>query len=168
MAPAPSIYSPYQNVELAIKNRNKVLESMYLDGYISLANKNKAIKERINLNYQTADNFLDDKLLINFILQETDKRIGSKNDYKFLRIKSSINKDWQEKAQKISGYAGPKELEFALLSIESNTGKIRTMITSKNPSINEYNRVISSVRPLGSTFKIIPYAAALILSLIHI
>jgi len=162
LAPAPSIYSPYQNLELAIKNRNKVLESMYVDGYISLANKNKAIKEKIKLNYQTADNFLDDKLLINFILQETDKKIGSKNDYKFLRIKSSINKDWQEKGQKISRYAGPRELEFGLLSIESNTGLIRTMITSKNPSINEYNRVISSVRPLGSTFKIIPYAAALI------
>ncbi|MDA9741327.1 transglycosylase domain-containing protein [Prochlorococcus sp. AH-736-L15] len=162
LAPAPSIYSPYVNLELAIKNRNKVLESMYVDGYISLLNKNKAIKEKIKLNYQTADNFLDDKLLINFILQETDKIIGSKNDYKFLRIKSSINKDWQEKGQKISRYAGPKELEFALLSIESNTGLIRTMITSKNPSINEYNRVISSVRPLGSTFKIIPYAAALI------
>ena len=162
LAPAPSIYSPYQNLELAIKNRNKVLESMYVDGYISLANKNKAIKEKIKLNYQTANNFLDDKLLINFILQETDKKIGSKNDYKFLRIKSSINKDWQEKGQKISRYSGPKELEFGLLSIESNTGLIRTMITSKNPSINEYNRVISSVRPLGSTFKIIPYAAALI------
>ncbi len=162
LAPAPSIYSPYQNIELAIKNRNKVLESMYVDGYISLENKNKAIKEKINLNYQTADNFLNDKLLINFILQETDKKIGSKNDYKFLRIKSSINKDWQEKGQKISRYTVPKELEFGLLSIESNTGLIRTMITSKNPSINEYNRVISSVRPLGSTFKIIPYAAALI------
>ena len=121
LAPAPSIYSPYQNIELAIKNRNKVLESMYLDGYISLANKNKAIKERINLNYQSADNLLDDKLLINFILEETDKQIGYKNDHKFLRIKSSINKDWQEKAQKISLYAGPEELEFALLSIESNT-----------------------------------------------
>ncbi len=161
LAPAPSIYSPYQNIELAIKNRNKVLESMYIDGYISLANKNKALHEKINLNYQKADNFLDDKLLINFILQETDKKIGSKNDYKFLRIKSSINKDWQEKAQKISRYAGPKEVEFALLSIESNTGLIRTMVTSKNPSINEYNRVVTSVRPLGSTFKIIPYAAAL-------
>ncbi len=162
LAPAPSIYSPYQNLELAIKNRNIVLESMYVDGYISLANKNEAIKEKIKLNYQTANNFLDDKLLINFILQETDKKIGSKNDYKFLRIKSSINKDWQEKGQKISRYAGPKELEFSLLSIESNTGLIKTMITSKNPSINEYNRVISSVRPLGSTFKIIPYAAAFI------
>ena len=161
LAPAPSVYSPYQNIELAIQNRNQVLESMYLDGYISLANKNNAIKEKINLNYQKADSFLDDKLLINFILKETDKQIGNTNNYKFLRIKSSINKDWQEKAQKISRYVGPKEIEFALLSIESNTGLIRTMITSKNPSINEYNRVTSSIRPLGSTFKIIPYAAAL-------
>ncbi len=162
LAPAPSIYSPYQNIELAIENRNKVLESMYLDGYISLENKNKAIKEKINLNYQTPDNFLNDKLLINFILEETDKRIENKNDYKFLRIKSSINKDWQETAQKISRYIEPKEIEFALISIESNTGLIRTMVTSRNPSINEYNRVTSSVRPLGSTFKIIPYTAALI------
>ena len=79
---------------------------------ISLANKNKAIKEKIKLNYQTADNFLDDKLLIKFILQETDKKIGSKNDYKFLRIKSSINKDWQEKGQKISDTQGLKNLNL--------------------------------------------------------
>ncbi len=162
LAPAPSIYSPYKNLELAIKNRNKVLESMYLDGYISLTNKNKAIKEKINLNYQTADNFLNDKLLINFILDETENRIEKKKDYKFLRIKSSINKDWQKTAQKLSRYIEPKEIEFALLSIESNLGLIRTMVTSRNPLVNEYNRVTSSVRPLGSTFKIIPYAAALI------
>jgi len=74
LAPAPSIYSPYLNLELAIKNRNKVLESMYVDGYISLANKNKAIKEKIKLNYQTADNFLDDKLLINFSWIEFEKK----------------------------------------------------------------------------------------------
>ena len=61
LAPAPSIYSPYKNIELAIKNRNKVLESMHIDGYISLANKNDAINEKIKLNYQKADNFLDDK-----------------------------------------------------------------------------------------------------------
>ena len=36
------------------------------------------------------------------------------------------------------------------------------MITSKNPSKNEFNRATSAIRPLGSTFKIIPYAAALI------
>jgi len=89
LAPAPSIYSPYQNIELAIKNRNKVLESMYVDGYISLANKNKAIKEKINLNYKT-NNFLDDKLLINFILEETDKKIENKNDIYKIYINNSL------------------------------------------------------------------------------
>ena len=112
---------------------------MYLDGYISLSNKNKAIKETVNLNYPKTDNFLNDKLLINFILEETNNRIKNINDFRFLRIKSSINKDWQETAQKISKFAGPKDIEFALLSIESNTGLIRTMVTSKNPSVNEYN-----------------------------
>ncbi|MDC3037086.1 penicillin-binding transpeptidase domain-containing protein, partial [Prochlorococcus sp. AH-716-O22] len=52
-------------------------------------------------------------------------------------------------------------IETALLSIESNSGLIRTMITGKKPTINEFNRVTSAIRPLGSTFKIIPYAAAL-------
>ena len=162
LAPAPSIYSPYTNIELAIKNRNKILESMYLDGYISLIEKNKALNEKINLNYQTSENFFNDKLLINFILNETNNKIKNKKEYKFLRIKSSINKDWQEVGQKISESIKPNDIQLALLSIESNTGLIRTMITSKNPSFNEYDRVNSSIRPLGSTFKIIPYAAALI------
>ena len=52
LAPAPSIYSPYENLELAIKNRNQILESMYLDGYISINDRNKALNEKINLNYQ--------------------------------------------------------------------------------------------------------------------
>ena len=161
LAPAPSIYSPYKDIDLAIKNRNKILESMYQDGYISLYDKNKALDDKITLNHQTDDKFLDDKLLINLILEQTDNKIKYVKEYKFLRIKSSINKDWQEKAQKISGSVNPSNIEVALLSIESNTGLIRTMITSRNPSVNEFNRVNSSIRPLASTFKIIPYAAAL-------
>ena len=162
LAPAPSIYSPYANLELAIKNRNQILESMYLDGYISINDRNKAINEKITLNYQTNNNILNDKLLINFIIEETNNKIKEINKYKFLRIKSSINKNWQESGQKISASIKPNDIELALLSIESNTGLIRTMITSKNPSLNEFNRVNSSIRPLGSTFKIITYAAGLI------
>ena len=162
LAPAPSIYSPYENLELAIKNRNQILESMYLDGYISINDRNKAINEKITLNYQTNNNILNDKLLINFIIEETNNKIKEINKYKFLRIKSSINKNWQESGQKISASIKPNDLELALLSIESNTGLIRTMITSKDPSLNEFNRVNSSIRPLGSTFKIITYAAGLI------
>jgi len=162
LAPAPSIYSPYENIKLSIKNRNQVLESMYLDGYISIDDRNKALNERITLNYLKNNKILNDKLLINFIIEETNNKIKEINKYKFLRIKSSINKNWQESGQKISASIKPNNIELALLSIESHTGLIRTMITSKNPSLNEFNRVNSSIRPLGSTFKIITYAAGLI------
>ena len=162
LAPAPSIYSPYENMDLAIKQRNKILESMYSDGYISFDKKREALKEKVKLNYQKNNKDLKDKLLINFILNETNKKIKNLKKYKFLRIRSSINRDWQIIGQKISRSIGPKDIEIALVSIESNTGLIRTMLTSKNPKINEFNRVTSAVRPLGSTFKIIPYAAALI------
>ena len=162
LAPAPSIYSPYQNIELAIKNRDIILEKMYLDGYISYEDKKNALNEKISLNYQNSNNHLNDKLLLNMILDQTNKKIENEKSYKFLKIKSSINKDWQEIAQKISENVEPKNIELALLSIESNTGLIRTMLTGKNPSLNEFNRVNTSIRPLGSTFKIVPYAAALI------
>ena len=161
LAPAPSIYSPYENIDLAIKRRNNVLKDMYIDGYISLDQKNIALKEKVNLNYQHNNNYKDN-LLVNFILQETNSKIKNQKKYDFLRIKSSINKDWQEIGQNISNSIGPKNMETALVSIESNSGLIRAMITSKNPSTNEFNRVTKAIRPLGSTFKIIPYAAALI------
>ena len=162
LAPAPSIYSPYENIDLAIQQRNKILQSMYIDGHISLDDKNEALKEKIQLNYQINKKALKDKLLIDFILNETNSKIKNQAEYNFLRIKSSINKEWQEAGQEISKSIGPNNIEIALLSIESNTGLIKTMITSKNPTINEFNRATSAVRPLGSTFKIIPYAAVLL------
>ncbi len=158
LAPAPSIYSPFENIDLAIEKRNKILKDMYIDGLISLGERNEALKEKVNLHY----NAFNDKLLINFILEEANNKIKNHKNYKFLRIKSSINKNWQEIAQQLSKTVKPNNIEIALVSIESYKGLIRTMITSKNPSINEFNRVTSAVRPLGSTFKIIPYAAALI------
>ncbi len=161
LAPAPSIYSPYKNIDLAIKRRNKILKNMYVDGYISLGERNKALMEKVNLNFQMNNKDSKDNLLVNFILKETNSRIKNKKNYKFLRIKSSINKDWQEIGQQISKTIGPNNIETALVSIESNSGLIKTLITSKNPTKNEFNRVTSAIRPLGSTFKIIPYAAAL-------
>ncbi len=158
LAPAPSIYSPYRNIDLAIEKRNKILKDMYVDGHISLGERDKALREKVKLN----NNDFNDKLLIDFIIEEANNKIKNYKNYNFLRIKSSINKNWQEIGQQLSKTIGPNNIEIALVSIESNKGLIRTMITSKNPSINEFNRVTSAVRPLGSTFKIIPYAAALI------
>ena len=91
MAPAPSIYSPYKNIDLAIKKRNKILQDMYIDGYISLDQRNEALKEKVDLNYSITNNDSKDNLLVNFILKETNSKIKNHKRYNLLRIKSSIN-----------------------------------------------------------------------------
>ncbi len=165
LTPAPSIYSPYLNFELAIKNRDKVLSSLYENGYINKTEFNQSIKEKIKLNQKLGTiNIQDDKLLINFILEEAGKKNQLNDNLKindYIIIQTSLFKSWQEEAQKIASNIPPKEIEIALISIESNSGLIRAFISGKNPIINRFNRVTNALRPLGSTFKIIPYIAVL-------
>ena len=165
LAPAPTIYSPFNNSNLAIDNRNKVLEAMYQDGYISQTDYKNALSEKIILrNYNSEFDPSKNKVLIEFILNEAKEELakieGIEQD-SLIKIKSSINLHSQKEAEKIIKKITPINLEIGLLSIESNTGFIRTMITGKNPYKNEFNRVTSAIRPLGSTFKIIPYIGAL-------
>ncbi len=164
LTPAPSIYSPFDNLNLAIQNRDKILHKMYSEGYISLEDLNTALKEEIKLNKnQSHSILLNDSVLINFILNESKEiiKINKPEDKnEFLRIQSSINLKWQEKGQVLANSIKPNDLEIALVSIESNTGLIRTMVSGKKSSLNTFNRVTSAIRPLSSTFKIITYLAA--------
>ena len=166
LAPAPSIYSPFENYDLAIKNRNKVLQSMYLEGYISKEIFNQALIEKIKLNKNIIESYnSQNKLLIKFILKEAKGKLKLKNDFKIeetLIIKSSIKNSWQKEAENISKLLTPNDIEIALITIDSNNGLIRSFVSGRNKNTNEFNRVINAIRPLGSTFKIIPYIAALI------
>ena len=166
LAPAPSIYSPFENYDLAIKNRNKVLQSMYLEGYISKEIFNQALIEKIKLNKNIIESYnSQNKLLIQFILKEVKGKLKLKNDFKIeetLIIKSSIKNSWQKEAENISKLLTPNDIEIALITIDSNNGLIRSFVSGRNKNTNEFNRVINAIRPLGSTFKIIPYIAALI------
>ena len=164
LAPAPSIYSPFKNLNLAIQNRDKILNTMFNEGYISQEDLNNALIEEIKLNHlPNKTSPYNDFVLINFILDET-KKIISKNrtnkKYKHIKIRSSVNSIWQDKAQKIAESIKPKDLEIALITIESNSGLIRTMVSGKEPTLNTFNRAKDAIRPLSSTFKIIPYMAA--------
>jgi len=165
LTPAPSIYSPYKNYDLAIQNRNKVLSSLYENGFINKKELHQSTKEDIRLNQKPGKiNLEDDKLLINFILEEARKKNKLNHDLKiddYIIIQSSIFMPWQEEAQKIASDIQPKEIELALISIESNSGLLRTFVSGKSPILNEFNRVINAIRPLGSTFKIIPYIGIL-------
>jgi len=160
LAPAPNFYSPYQNYDLAIQKRDEILRLMYLEGYIDKSNYERALIEKIKVINKKNN---EDKVLLNFILDESanklNTKIGSQID-DHLIINSSINKEWQDKAQKLSQVLLPEEIELALISIESDTGLIRTIISGRYPEYNQFNRATSAIRPLSSTFKIIPYCLA--------
>ena len=165
LTPAPSIYSPYKNYDLAIQNRNKVLNSLYKNGFINEKELYESTKESIKLNQKSGKiNLEDDKSLINFILEEAIKKIKLNYDLKlddYIVIQSSLFRNWQKEAQKIASDIKPKDIEVALISIESNSGLIRAFVSGKSPLVNEFNRVVNAIRPLGSTFKIIPYIGIL-------
>ena len=162
LAPAPNFYSPYQNYDLAIQRRDKILRLMYLEGYIDKLNYEKAVLEKIKVINKKN---IQDKMLINFILTQVANKISSEINYQIddhLIINSSIEKEWQNKAQKLSQELLPEGLEVSLISIESDTGLIKAMISGRYPEYNQFNRATSAIRPLSSTFKIIPYCLALL------
>ena len=162
LAPAPSIFSPFENYELAIEKRNYILISMHEEEIISLDELAKALSEEINLI--DIRGRLNDNLLINFILAEANEIDINNlvlNNERPLIIRTSINTKWQLEAQKISRLLNSSDTDIGLISIESDTGLIRVMVTGKRSEINQFNRVTDAIRPLGSIFKIIPYIAAL-------
>tara|TARA_Y100000589_G_scaffold332210_1_gene390275 strand:+ start:3524 stop:5290 length:1767 start_codon:yes stop_codon:yes gene_type:complete len=163
LAPAPSIYNPYKNFDLSIKNRDNILNSMYLKGYISKKSLNSALNYEIKIKDKNLKK-LNDRVLEFYIIDNAKNILKNKNKSelgKFLKIRSSINYLWQIEAQNITTNL-PPQIEIALISIESSSGLIRTMISGREPHKNEFNRATNALRALGSTFKIIPYTAILL------
>ena len=162
LAPAPNFYSPYQNYDLAIQRRDRILKLMYLEGYIDKLNYENTLLEKIKVINKKN---IKDQMLINFILTQVANKISSDINYQIddhLIINSSIEKEWQNKAQRLSQELLPEGLEVSLISIESDSGLIKTMISGRYPEYNQFNRATSAIRPLSSTFKIIPYCLALL------
>ena len=167
---APSVYSPFNKPDLAIKRRNHVLNRMYKENYISLEQLNQAKEEKLKLNpnpdinvFHRAGYFVDyviDELeLLGFTEQEI-----SQGGYK---ITTTLNYKAQKAAEaailknlKAWGLTQDKQ-QAAVFSFNPNNGKIYVYIGGKNYSKSQYDRVRFALRPPGSAFKPFVYAAAI-------
>ena len=74
-----------------------------------------------------------------------------------LKVKTSLNLDWQIKAQRILRDYTPEETEGAIVSIEPKTGLVRVLVGGKDFEANQFNRATQALRSPGSTFKLFPY-----------
>ncbi len=163
LAPAPSLYSPLVNSDLALQRRSIVLQKMRNEQYISETELLIALESALNLQ-PSIPKYLKSKapFFTSFIEQQLP-HILSKEQLEVggLKIKSSLNLEWQIKAKEVLNTQIPDNLEGAIVSIEPKTGLIRVLVGGKDYKKNQFNRATQALRSPGSTFKLFPYAAAI-------
>lgn len=167
---APSVYSPFNDKDRAIKRRNQVLKRMYKMRFITKDEYNSAIKEKLHLNplpeiytLNKAPYFCD------YAMKELEK-LGfdeveiSQGGY---RIITTLDYKAQQKTneaiiQRMNGWGLKKDKQqAALFSFSPIDGRILAYAGGKDYSKSQYDRVTQAIRPPGSAFKPFIYAAAI-------
>tara|TARA_B100000700_G_C15041266_1_gene855426 strand:- start:1603 stop:3408 length:1806 start_codon:yes stop_codon:yes gene_type:complete len=163
LAPAPSIYSPLINPDLAIKRRNIVLDRMNKENYISQDELEKSKNTSLNLRPEIPK-FLKSSapFFTSWCYQQLSKVLSNEQlEVGGLKVLTSLNDEWQLAAKEVISNYSAKGIEGAIVSIQPSTGLVRALVGGKDFKKNQFNRVTQAIRSPGSTFKIFVYASAL-------
>lgn len=167
---APSVYNPYNSKDLAVQRRNQVLKRMLTMKYISKEDYEKAIQADLKLStvpqiYTTnrAPYFSD------YVIKEMEKLGFTETDiihggYKVITTLDSKAQDTANesiiKKMKSWGLTNASQ-QAAVFSFSPIDGRILVYAGGKNYGESQFDRVTQAIRPPGSAFKPILYAAAM-------
>lgn len=167
---APSIYSPYNSKDLALKRRSQVLKRMYKMKYITKEQYLAADKEPLKLNRSVGAVTLNRApYFVDYVLKELEKLGFDEQDISQggYKITTTLNyKDQQAAENAVNknmaswGLTGNKN-QVAVFSFSPVDGKILVYIGGKDYYKSQYDRVTQAVRPPGSSFKPFVYATAI-------
>lgn len=162
LPPAPSVYSPLVNPDLALQRRSVVLRRMREAGFISASQEAEAAAAPLAL--QPADpKYFDSTapwysswvaLELPRVLTKEQLEVGG------LTIRTGMNPTIQAEAQKVI-QARSGSMEGALVAMEPGTGLVRALVGGKDYNRSQFNRAVQALRSPGSTFKLFAYTAAL-------
>ena len=163
LPPAPSVYSPLVNPDLALERRTVVLRRMAEAGFISAAEQAQANATPLELKPAEPKYFLSQAPYFTSWVQQLLPKVLSKEQLEVggLTVKSSLNLAWQVQAQKAIDTYAPGEMEGALVAMEPGTGLVRAMVGGKEFAKSQFNRAVDALRSPGSTFKLFVYLTAL-------
>ncbi len=163
LPPAPSIYSPLVNPDLAKEQRSIVLDRMAQAGFISASEAERGRNSPLALKPATPKYFNSSApYFTTWIAQELPKFLTPEQlEVGGVKVRTSLNLDWQKKAQQVIRANAPFDTEGAMVSIDPGNGLVRVMVGGKDFSKSQFNRTILALRSPGSTFKLFPYAAAI-------
>ena len=163
LPPAPSFYSPLVNPDLAEERRSIVLDRMAQAGFISASEAERGRNSPLGLKPATPKYFNSSApYFTTWIAQELPKFLTPEQlEVGGVKVRTSLNLDWQKKAQQVIRANAPFDTEGAMVSIDPGNGLVRVMVGGKDFSKSQFNRTILALRSPGSTFKLFPYAAAI-------
>jgi penicillin-binding protein 1C len=161
---APSLYSPYNNPDLALKRRNEVLKAMFEQKYIDKNTYEKAIKTKIVV--KPFEEKIKAPHFVFYIKNLLEQKYSTKEiEEGGLKITTTLDLDLQEEAEKIlkEELEKVKDLDVsngAVLVTRPPTGEILAMLGSVDyfaTGSGTFN-VVTSDRQPGSSIKPINYA----------
>ena len=163
LPPAPSVYSPLVNPDLALQRRAAVLNRMRKSGFITATEASNAKGSPLGLKPATPK-YLNSAApyFTSWVSQQLPQLLTPEQlEMGGLQVYTSLNLSWQRKSRKVVLTNAPASTEGAMVSIEPETGLIRVMIGGRDFSTSQFNRATQALRSPGSTFKLFPYAAAI-------
>ncbi len=154
----PYYYSPFINLEAALKRKNIILKRMWDMGYINENEYSQARAEQIEFN-QNRDSQEIAPYFSSYIRTKLLEQYGVNMVFKGgLKIYTTLDLDLQKKAKKTFLESGR---EGALVAIEPQTGHIKAMIGGRSYEESEFNRATQADRQPGSAFKTFVYLTAI-------
>jgi penicillin-binding protein 1A len=169
IVPAPSVYSPLENLEAAQERRNLVLKKMQAQGLISPQEAEAAIASPLKVNPSRPKRLQRKAAYFTSYVKKELPKLVSPEALKAggLVVETTLNPRWQKAAEDtinttVERYGKWQDFEQgALVAIDPRNGQIRAMVGGVDFEKNQFNRVTQAKRQPGSTFKGFVYATAI-------
>jgi penicillin-binding protein 1A len=182
----PNAFSPFIDIEKAIRERNSVLDRMVGEQFITQEQADVAKKEPISIRPQWRRIF-HDSYAMDAIRRELERILEEENiELGGLQITTTIDHLIQKKAEealdaklrqieRTPGYAHqtraawnelpadkktqPQYLQGSVVAIENLTGAVLAIVGGRNADESKFNRALQAKRQIGSVFKPFVYLA---------
>jgi membrane peptidoglycan carboxypeptidase len=169
LLPSPSAYSPISgNPQYAKERQEYVLGRMLKDGYITQAEHDDALKEKLKYAKQSgidspAPHFTE--MVLNELYDKYGEEVATRSGYQVkttldLGLQKAANVAVENNLEHIEANGGSNA---SLVAIDPNTGGIQALVGSANYDNEKWGKVNMATTPRqpGSSFKPIYYSDAL-------
>jgi penicillin-binding protein 1A len=161
---APSRYNPFRNPTDALERRNRVLEKMAENGYITRSEATAEAAEPLGLKKSNIYSKRREPYFFDYVQDKLIERYGV-GVYRRggLKVHTTIDPRMQEQGRAaINGQLNaPGDPSSAVVAIDPNTGYIRAMASSGTYNDRTFNLAAQGHRQPGSAFKTMVLVTAL-------